>query len=47
VESNKDAEKVNEMKRVGAKEGGEKGGEEKKDNKGDGTQGPPTVHTIC
>ena len=43
---NKDAEKVNEMKRVGAK-GDKNGGvpEEKKET--DGSKGPPTVHTIC
>ena len=44
----KDAEKVNEMKRVGAKEGAQgKGAQEKKEDTADGTHGPPTVHTIC
>ena len=46
--NNKDAEKVNEMKRVGAKEDKKGGGaaEEKKEKDG-GASGPPTVHTIC
>ena len=52
-QTHKDADKVNEMKRIGAKDDAKQGasasagkGEEQKEA-GDGTQGPPTVHTIC
>ena len=44
-QTNKDADKVNEMKRLGAKEGAAPA--DGKADPGDGTNGPPTVHTIC